>query len=464
MSGEFKPSVNPYNFVSLKNGESKRGAPVLWHDLGELYTGRLVCTLEAKSPLFTADQRTPAPNGAGGQKVFRFLRNGADKPIIQGASIRGMVRSVFEAVTNSCLPLAATEGGVKLGKRTREFSFKPLGEEHMRCRGPESLCPACRLFGAIEGETLHLRGRVVFTDAVLDQGCSLQEAYKAYIRLAELSAPKPYHYAIYSGNGLCNGSIAGRKFYYHHEGFEEPEDVGDRWSKRACGIEEYAPSGARFDFDVLLNGLTDEELKTLVRVMVLEEGLGHKVGMARPLGFGSCSITIKWDESRVHRGGERYKKDGGESVKADELKKEAEAVTIPDELMGLLRLDKHEHAEIGYLRYNNYKGVGIDKNGCYMRGGHGGSGGSSVRVESSDKKSSKEDRRSANKRPPRRGDKLMVTMMGKRGDIFTLKPDDAECFSCRVSGGYINWRDGERHKVKVLEVGGDFRIKKVGPA
>ena len=107
--------INPYNFVRyLPKRELDDGAPVDMRLLGRVapathdrwlgLTGEIECRLEAVTPLFVSDAEAVeiAEDINGKQKhyKYRFFQINGDKAI-PGSSLRGMVRSVFEAVTNS---------------------------------------------------------------------------------------------------------------------------------------------------------------------------------------------------------------------------------------------------------------------------------------------------------------------------------------------------------------------------
>lgn len=97
--------LNPYNFV--RNLEQERpqnhvlgNCPPPPHDRYVALTGRIICTVEAKTPLFTSDSHEVQDNR--GHKTYRFFQyNG--QPALPASSLRGMVRGVLEAITNSCL-------------------------------------------------------------------------------------------------------------------------------------------------------------------------------------------------------------------------------------------------------------------------------------------------------------------------------------------------------------------------
>ncbi|MFT3945068.1 MAG: TIGR03986 family CRISPR-associated RAMP protein [Ancrocorticia sp.] len=104
MNGSDYEFVNPYNFVPLHTNPSRQedGTPKSasrWHE--ELYTGRLKVIMKAETPLLPivrvreATKETPA---------LLTVRRGPDgMPAINGSSIKGMLRSLYEQATGSRL-------------------------------------------------------------------------------------------------------------------------------------------------------------------------------------------------------------------------------------------------------------------------------------------------------------------------------------------------------------------------
>lgn len=101
--------LNPYNFVRYlpepqslnKDGE----AALLWrcepqpHDQPVGLHGKITCTLTAQTPLFVSDGK---PSGVvNGHPTYKFNSENNVK-VIPGSGVRGTVRTVFEAITNSC--------------------------------------------------------------------------------------------------------------------------------------------------------------------------------------------------------------------------------------------------------------------------------------------------------------------------------------------------------------------------
>jgi CRISPR-associated protein (TIGR03986 family) len=105
--------LNPYNFVRFITQARQQNhvlgdAPPPPHDRYIGLSGRITCTLEAVSPLFISDSHGVEQKLVDGKEhlSYRFFQveneQGKLEPAIPASSLRGMVRSVFEAVTNSC--------------------------------------------------------------------------------------------------------------------------------------------------------------------------------------------------------------------------------------------------------------------------------------------------------------------------------------------------------------------------
>ena len=89
--------VNPYNFVPLGDG-SKR--PCSFTD-NESLTGEIACTLKIKTPLAIPNTEGQ-PTDDKIEKKYEFM-SVDEKHIIPGSEIRGMIRNVYETITDSCL-------------------------------------------------------------------------------------------------------------------------------------------------------------------------------------------------------------------------------------------------------------------------------------------------------------------------------------------------------------------------
>jgi len=122
-SGSYR-FLNPYNFVRPLEVRNPNQAPLLGrcapppHDRYLGITGRIECRLTAVTPLFVSDSHKPEdhqePEIVNGKEHwhYRFFHDPDGNIAIPGTSLRGPIRSVFEAVTNSCF--ANFAGGKRL--------------------------------------------------------------------------------------------------------------------------------------------------------------------------------------------------------------------------------------------------------------------------------------------------------------------------------------------------------------
>jgi CRISPR-associated protein (TIGR03986 family) len=203
----------------------------------------------------------------------------------------------------------------------------PHKEDLCRCTELERLCPACRIFGWVsekdrvddEGYPLPIAyaGRLKFSHAEL-QG-DAKPLPDIDIPLAILGTPKPTTAVFYlrpaSGGEAVNDSIwedrydgdsrlRGRKYYRHHEmarhgeyARKEGEDAAGRYhsnkddqNRTVCDALDASNA---FRFAINFECLAQEELGALLWSLELKEGHYHRLGYAKPLGFGSVKVRVE---------------------------------------------------------------------------------------------------------------------------------------------------------------------------
>lgn len=101
--------VNPYSFIPVSKNEPERGAV----KKGKL-SGKISCTIEVKTPVFIPNTTFDYVEKEHKHNVFysytdlsgeNELSNEVrtpEMPVVPGSEIRGMVRNVYEQLTNSC--------------------------------------------------------------------------------------------------------------------------------------------------------------------------------------------------------------------------------------------------------------------------------------------------------------------------------------------------------------------------
>lgn len=192
-------------------------------------------------------------------KTMTTTPNGRLK--IQGSSLKGAIRAMYEAITNSTLAVMMSQ------YRNR------IPPERHPCRNKEQLCPASRVFGA-----LNWQGLVEFRDAIAtgtgSGGGSLPPLYR----------PRPDQCKAYFKKE--NGKVIGRKFYYTHK-------KALQGSSRGTPTQQ-AMQNTVFKTQIHFKNLTPAELGTLLTV--LGQDPNHpmllKVGGGKPVGLGSLQVTL----------------------------------------------------------------------------------------------------------------------------------------------------------------------------
>jgi CRISPR/Cas system CSM-associated protein Csm3 (group 7 of RAMP superfamily) len=224
----------------------------------DLISGEIEAELVALQPLHigTGSLALPADLGLDDSPypmVQAFFRTGPEyKQAIPAASLKGVVRSVIEAITASCINKARQRGryGSRVNRSERECQYRPD-------RGWTQLCVACSMFGA-----MGYQGQVSFEDAPQIAG-----GHTA-IAIPPQRQPKPRD--------------SQRKFYYHSQ--VKP----GVWPLEVCS------AGSRFELRAHFHNLTEAEVGLLLVALGEPAGDGHrlclKVGGAKNAGLGSARV------------------------------------------------------------------------------------------------------------------------------------------------------------------------------
>lgn len=187
------------------------------------------------------------------------------------------------------------------GRKAFKNTVPSLLDNRTHCDGKEGYCPACSLFGSL-GEKNPLASRLRFTDATEKESGSVNISDR-YVILPELSSPKlssPEFYSIcgdktekvtvwdYDSDGV---ELRGRKFYFHRLP-KEADVLGPRQIET-----KVAESGSLFTFKLYFDSIKKEQLQQLLWVLTIGDNQSdskqmHKIGMGKPVGYGSVKITV----------------------------------------------------------------------------------------------------------------------------------------------------------------------------
>lgn len=251
----------PYAFVPFPERTLRQ--EVAGHDqldLDKRYSGCLVYHFRALTPVFVSTgsyalgEDTEFPQ----EKVIRPFYRVNGKVTIPGSSIKGMARSIVEAVSPSCITITVVDQ-----------SKLPHGVDRANARGNPCTathsCPACSIFGRMDQ-----LGKACFGDAQ-----PIGEIETALFGLRALYSPQARRTPpVYLNEAE---QFEGRKFYFHGQ----PSEDLDR------SPVEVMPEGTRVCGEVHFENLSLAELGLLFFALGLDGTLTPKLGAGKPLGLGS---------------------------------------------------------------------------------------------------------------------------------------------------------------------------------
>lgn len=275
-----------------------------------------------------AKRRMPAQVHDGKPAISQFIidtdaQNLSDGDLVYAKLQRSNGKLVVQYIAPVSIPRVAYE-------RTIGDLLEP--SDRKKCSSYDDLCPACRVFGWVWGTNdpdeqkpkadviTAYAGRVRFSHAIrIQEGDTSHLDPAQPISLSILSSPKPtttrFYLAPKKGkprdgledkavdyNNTCQ-KLRGRKMYRHHGDkldLREYCQIGEN-SDQNCTVHDVQPPDTVFEFTVHFENMSDVELGALLWSLEMQEGKEkegekerwhHRIGMGKPLGFGSATIEI----------------------------------------------------------------------------------------------------------------------------------------------------------------------------
>lgn len=331
-SGDFDPLEHDLSHESLK--------PDLW-------TGHLPVKLTTVTPL-VLPKTEGEERSSDKHQTYDILNH------LPESSLRGMLRSAYEVVTNSRYSCFKNDEQLayRLGrqKTTYEKSPEDLLDSSLKPTNKRNeLSPSDRLFGWVPQKSGNDQGykgriRVVCEDDARPE--IIEDFAGEPLSLAILGQPKPAQGRFYVAKndqgmpqedglgkqqaGYSKGKgLRGRKQYWHHKGLEASQapdywkpSVEDRTQQQSNGrhqeyrrpdqngkpqndpqnrsITGWIKPDTVFKASLYVQNLQVEEVGALLWLLSLPEGHFFRLGYGKPLGFGSVRVEI--DENRCANG------------------------------------------------------------------------------------------------------------------------------------------------------------------
>lgn len=177
-------------------------------------------------------------------------------------------------------------------------------------------CPACELFGRIGKDNISSdSSKVRFSDLYVTKEINAKDYYvKDFITIPALGEPKLgntefylkkpegadfWTYDYYTKDGktyVTDGQLKGRKFYWHHHNknvydnlVNNADIVPSKLNKTIRPVRE----GISFKGKLFFDGISKKQIKQLVWLLnSSSEGIGYKLGGAKPYGLGSVVSEV----------------------------------------------------------------------------------------------------------------------------------------------------------------------------
>lgn len=315
--------------------------------------------------------------GHSGYRKYRQLLNKIDNEGVKSF----LPVYYYQNKENNMIYLAPAAFSQEVFEHTlRLILEKHGGYEPCSCK--ENTCLACHVFGFVNGKEMKA-SRIRFSD-----GESNSEIYRLEeVTLPVLETPHPdtvefytkkvegadywtYDYKIKRNEKKRQGKskrdrltldeiqIRGRKFYWHHK------PARSAWNLLEDKEEEVIvnPIGThkKFNFEIYFECLTKEELARLCNVLDINHSAthAHKIGRAKPFGFGSVQIKIKKILTRtIHKETGEFSLDV--KKREDYLKNK---IPVESELLELLKFKPQLHEKsISYPKVKVKNGSINDK-------------------------------------------------------------------------------------------------------
>jgi len=259
----------PFDFVPFPANLQRQSTK--GHEIydAKTFSGKLGYRLVALTPIHIASGTyalSPEETNVGESGIVRDCYRVNDQPTIPGSSLKGVIRSVVEAVSASCI----TTTRVKI-------SLLPGGKKLTEGCKPERACPACSMFGRLDR-----LGKISFSDALLEPGQNTEPYH-----LPSLYGPHPDS-PVYLDK---KGHYKGRKFYYHGRPAQDPRKP----------VIEVIPEKGKLSGHIDFINLTMEEMGLLFFALGLDKTFRLKLGGGKPVCLGSFQILPQelsfWDKN-----------------------------------------------------------------------------------------------------------------------------------------------------------------------
>lgn len=233
----------PYDFIPLLGKKDYREG-------GETFSGKIILRVTTLTPLYIMRAEIWK---AENEKLIKRFYSVNNEYIIPGSTLKGVVRTVAQSVSYSCINTSQSRELIKNESKIND-----------RCN-----CMVCRTFGRMS-----YKSKVTFKDLKLKN-----KEGKMFVRyIPKLMKPHPEK-EFYKDGEIFRGI----KFYHH--GVNEIVESGEI-------PVEAVKSDSFFEGEVCFEKLDINQLKLLCFSLGLDGSVQLKLGYDKPGYFGSCKVEV----------------------------------------------------------------------------------------------------------------------------------------------------------------------------
>ena len=276
-----------YEFVPLPARVRRARRPEAVHDR------RVPGTLSAVVSLtFVTEQQVHV--GAGSKELVDdvVVRQGIlihGRPGVPGASMKGVLRARYEAITRSCVPLKPPRGSVRVrsssGIQSARLDDRLLDGDVFRAKEEAAdgdLCPACALFGRMS-----LRSRVTLTDFAIERKAPFEVA-----EIPEQFSPNLHHVGRVTVRASREGEHGRGDLFEVHElhGRKFAVGRGPVAEKARRQKIEVIPKGHALQGTMRVHNALPWELGGLLVALGWKRESALKIGGGKAHGFGRIRL------------------------------------------------------------------------------------------------------------------------------------------------------------------------------
>ena len=273
-NNNYQRGARPYDFIYFSNKEPSKNKPPGHHQyLPEHLHGTLFLNLNVETMLHVSTGAVVMGsdiNRANIPLIKTMVQGNEQELIIQGSSLKGCIRSIYEAITNSRV-------GVK-PKNTDEYPANRLPVSKKTEKN--QLCPASIVFGT-SGEKWGWKGLISIQDA----HCEMTGFEVGF--MPNLWTPKLENKAYYTKDKHGKKKGVGWKFYYN---MKNAIDKGE-----GNGIPvQVSYKNDEFTTQLHFHNLKQEELGALLITLGQDKKypIVLKTGAGKPVGLGSLTVEV----------------------------------------------------------------------------------------------------------------------------------------------------------------------------